>query len=136
MGTAAGLEIPAMILAGYYVKRWGKRKMMVAAVAAGVLFYLGLIVFHERTALLALQLFNAIFIGIVAGIGMLWFQDLMPGRAGAATTLFTNSISTGVILAGVLQGALSQNYGHASVYWVIAAISLLTLFLTSKVKDI
>jgi SET family sugar efflux transporter-like MFS transporter len=22
MGTAAGLEIPAMILAGYYVKRW------------------------------------------------------------------------------------------------------------------
>ena len=136
MGTAAGLEIPAMILAGYYVRRWGKRKMMVAAVAAGVLFYLGLIVFHDRSALLALQLFNAIFIGIVAGIGMLWFQDLMPGRAGAATKLFTNSISTGVILAGVLQGALSQNYGHASVYGVIAAISLLTLFLTSKVKDI
>ncbi|STW31643.1 transport protein [Klebsiella michiganensis] len=51
---------------------------------------------------------------------MLWFQDLMPGRAGAATTLFTNSISTGVILAGVIQGALSQSYGHASVYWTIA----------------
>ena len=110
MGTAAGLEIPAMILAGYYVKRFGKRKMMVAAVAAGVLFYAGLILFHGRTALLALQLFNAIFIGIIAGIGMLWFQDLMPGRAGAATTLFTNSISTGVILAGVMQGALSQSY--------------------------
>ncbi|HCU2334612.1 TPA: MFS transporter [Klebsiella aerogenes] len=136
MGTAAGLEIPAMILAGYYVKHWGKRKMMVAAVAAGVLFYVGLIMFHGRTALLALQLFNAIFIGIIAGIGMLWFQDLMPGRAGAATTLFTNSISTGVILAGVIQGALSQSYGHASVYWTIAAISLLTLFLTSRVKDI
>ena len=136
MGTAAGLEIPAMILAGYYVKRFGKRKMMVAAVAAGVLFYAGLILFHGRTALLALQLFNAIFIGIIAGIGMLWFQDLMPGRAGAATTLFTNSISTGVILAGVMQGALSQSYGHASVYWTIAAISLVTLFLTSKVKEI
>ncbi len=78
--------------------------MMVAAVAAGVLFYAGLILFHGRTALLALQLFNAVFIGIIAGIGMLWFQDLMPGRAGAATTLFTNSISTGVILAGVMQG--------------------------------
>ncbi|STW72121.1 transport protein [Klebsiella pneumoniae] len=38
--------------------------MMVAAVAAGVLFYAGLILFHGRTALLALQLFNAIFIGI------------------------------------------------------------------------
>ena len=136
MGTAAGLEIPAMILAGYYVKRFGKRRMMVTAVAAGVLFYIGLIFFHSHTSLLVLQLFNAVFIGIVAGIGMLWFQDLMPGRAGAATTLFTNSISTGVILAGIIQGALAQNFGHFSVYWVIAGISLVTLAMTWRVKDV
>ncbi|AXC80388.1 MFS transporter [Salmonella enterica subsp. salamae] len=136
MGTAAGLEIPAMILAGFYVKRFGKRRMMIAAVAAGVLFYVGLIFFHSRTALLLLQLFNAVFIGIVAGIGMLWFQDLMPGRAGAATTLFTNSISTGVILAGVIQGAVAQSFGHFAVYWVIAAISVVTLVMTGRVKDV
>lgn len=136
MGTAAGLEIPAMILAGYYVKRYGKRRMMVIAVAAGVLFYTGLIFFHSRMALMTLQLFNAVFIGIVAGIGMLWFQDLMPGRAGAATTLFTNSISTGVILAGVIQGAIAQSWGHFAVYWVIAVISVVALFLTTKVKDV
>ena len=136
MGTAAGLEIPAMILAGYYVKRYGKRRMMVIAVAAGVLFYTGLILFNSRLALMTLQLFNAVFIGIVAGIGMLWFQDLMPGRAGAATTLFTNSISTGVILAGVIQGAIAQSWGHFAVYWVIAVISVVALFLTAKVKDV
>ena len=136
MGTAAGLEIPAMILAGYYVKRYGKRRMMVIAVAAGVLFYTGLIFFHSRMALMTLQLFNAVFIGIVAGIGMLWFQDLMPGRAGAATTLFTNSISPGVILAGVIQGAIAQSWGHFAVYWVIAVISVVALFLTAKVKDV
>ncbi|EJL5624515.1 MFS transporter [Salmonella enterica] len=136
MGAAAGLEIPAMILAGFYVKRFGKRRMMIVAVAAGVLFYVGLIFFHSRTALLLLQLFNAIFIGIVAGIGMLWFQDLMPGRAGAATTLFTNSISTGVILAGVIQGAVAQSFGHFAVYWVIAAISVVTLVMTGRVKDV
>ncbi|MBZ6061674.1 sugar efflux transporter SetA [Escherichia coli] len=136
MGTAAGLEIPAMILAGYYVKRYGKRRMMVIAVAAGVLFYTGLIFFHSRMALMTLQLFNAVFIGIVAGIGMLWFQGLMPGRAGAATTLFTNSISTGVILAGVIQGAIAQSWGHFAVYWVIAVISVVALFLTAKVKDV
>ncbi|HAL5936172.1 TPA: sugar efflux transporter SetA [Escherichia coli] len=136
MGTAAGLEIPAMILAGYYVKRYGKRRMMVIAVAAGVLFYTRLILFHSRLALMTLQLFNAVFIGIVAGIGMLWFQDLMPGRAGAATTLFTNSISTGVILAGVIQGAIAQSWGHFAVYWVIAVISVIALFLTAKVKDV
>jgi SET family sugar efflux transporter-like MFS transporter len=136
MGTAAGLEIPAMILAGYYVKRFGKRRMMIIAVAAGVLFYVGLIVFHHRAALLILQLFNAVFIGIVAGIGMLWFQDLMPGRPGSATTLFTNSISTGVILAGVLQGALTESFGHYSVYWLIAVLAVAALGLTSRVKNI
>lgn len=136
MGTAAGLEIPAMILAGYFVKRLGKRRMMLAAVAAGVVFYLGLIFFHSQTALLVLQLFNAIFIGIVAGIGMLWFQDLMPGRAGSATTLFTNSISTGVILAGVIQGALAQSFSHGAVYVGIAVISVAALLLTSRVKNV
>ena len=105
---------------------------MVIAVAAGVLFYTGLIFFHSRMALMTLQLFNAVFIGI----GMLWFQDLMPGRAGAATTLFTNSISTGVILAGVIQGAIAQSWGHFAVYWVIAVISVVALFLTAKVKDV
>ncbi|WP_312744283.1 sugar efflux transporter [Cedecea neteri] len=136
MGTAAGIEIPAMILAGYYVKRFGKRNMMVAAVAAGILFYVGLILFHSKTALVILQLFNAVFIGIIAGIGMLWFQDLMPGRPGSATTLFTNSISTGVILAGILQGALAEGFGHYSVYWLMAALAVVALFLTSRVKNV
>ncbi len=136
MGVAAGLEIPAMLLAGYYVKRFGKRKMMLFALVAGIVFYGGMVLFQSRTALLVLQLFNAIFIGIVAGIGMLWFQDLMPGRPGAATTLFTNSISTGVIMAGVLQGVMAENFGHYSVYWAALALLLGSLVMSARVKDV
>ncbi|NBJ33983.1 sugar efflux transporter [Serratia fonticola] len=136
MGTAAGLEIPAMLLAGYYVKRFGKRNMMLFAVAAGVLFYAGLVLFKFQSALMVLQLFNAVFIGIVAGIGMLYFQDLMPGRPGAATTMFTNSISTGVILAGVLQGALVENFGHSAVYYLITLLAILALWMCAKVREV
>jgi SET family sugar efflux transporter-like MFS transporter len=136
MGTAAGLEIPAMLLAGYYVKRFGKRNMMLFAVAAGVLFYAGLVLFKFQSALMVLQLFNAVFIGIVAGIGMLYFQDLMPGRPGAATTMFTNSISTGVILAGVLQGALVENFGHYAVYYLITLLAILALWMCAKVREV
>ncbi|EHM40414.1 MULTISPECIES: sugar efflux transporter [Hafnia] len=136
MGTAAGLEIPAMILAGYYVKRFGKRNMMLFAVAAGILFYAGLVLFKFKLALMVLQLFNAVFIGIIAGIGMLYFQDLMPGRAGSATTLFTNSISTGVIMAGVLQGALAETLGHYAVYWLATALAIVALVLCSRVRDV
>ncbi|AMG99300.1 MFS transporter [Serratia liquefaciens] len=136
MGTAAGLEIPAMLLAGYYVKRFGKRNMMLFAVAAGILFYAGLVVFKFKLALMVLQLVNAIFIGIIAGIGMLYFQDLMPGRPGAATTLFTNSISTGVILAGVLQGALVENLGHYAVYWLAALLAVAALWMSARVREV
>ena len=136
MGTAAGLEIPAMLLAGYYVKRFGKRNMMLFAVVAGILFYAGLVVFKFKLALMVLQLFNAIFIGIIAGIGMLYFQDLMPGRPGAATTLFTNSISTGVILAGVLQGALVENLGHYAVYWLAALLAVAALWMSARVREV
>lgn len=135
MGTAAGLEIPVMLLAGHYVKRFGKRNMMLLAVACGGVFYLGLVLFQSRSALMILQLFNAVYIGIIAGIGMIWFQDLMPSRPGAATTLFTNSISTGVILAGVVQGALAETFGHHSVYWVAFALALVAFALSWRVRE-
>ncbi|UQY44836.1 MFS transporter [Erwinia sp. PK3-005] len=136
MGTAAGLEIPIMLLAGHFVKRTGKRRIMLIAVASGVLFYLGLVLFQSRTALMALQIFNALFIGIIAGIGMLWFQDLMPGRPGAATTLFTNSISTGTILAGLLQGTLAESFGHYTVYWLALGLVTLSFALAMRVRDV
>lgn len=135
MGIAAGLEIPVMLLAGRYVKRFGKRPMMLLAVGCGALFYLGLVFLHGRTALMLLQLLNAVFIGIIAGIGMIWFQDLMPGRPGSATTLFTNSISTGVILAGVLQGAMAQTFGHHAVYWLALLLALVSFALSWQVRE-
>lgn len=136
MGVAAGLEIPVMLLAGRYVRRFGKRKIMLFALMAGILFYGGLVGFRFELALVFLQLFNAVFIGIIASIGMLYFQDLMPGRMGSATTLFTNSISTGVILAGVLQGIFSEAWGHHTVYLAALIIIVVSLWLCAKVKDI
>lgn len=125
-----------MLLAGHYARRYGKRPMMLLALVAGILFYLGMVLFTSRTALMALQLFNAAFIGIIAGIGMLWFQDLMPGRAGAATTMFTTSISTGLIIAGLIQGTLSERFGHEAVYWLALVMAIVALLLAARVRDV
>ena len=104
---------------------------MLLALVAAIMFYLGLVLFHSRTALMVLQLFNAAFIGIIAGIGMLWFQDLMPGRAGAATTMFTTSISTGLIIAGLIR-ILSERFGHESVYWLALVMAVVALVLAAR----
>lgn len=107
MGAAAGLEIPIMLIAGMVAKRCGKRCLMRGAVVAGVLFYCGLLFITGSWPLIALQLLNAAFIGVLAGIGMLYFQDLMPGQAGTATTLFTNTIRVGWVIAGAIAGAVA-----------------------------
>ncbi|MGL4250106.1 MAG: MFS transporter [Aeromonas sp.] len=136
MGTAAGLEIPFMLLAGYYTARFGKRPMLLMAVLAGAGFYSGLVIFTDQYALIALQLFNAIFIGIVAGIGMPYFQDLMPGRVGVATTLFANSIRTGSIMAGTITGVVAEWWSFHGVFMVALALALLALATCWRVPDV
>ena len=118
MGLAAGIEIPVMIIAGYMVPALGKRNLFFIAIICGILFYVGMILFTDPTMLYVLQLFNALFIGIVANIGIIYFQDLLPTRMGVASTLFNNGIICSVILAGIIQGFASQAYGHEIIYWI------------------
>lgn len=136
MGTAAALEIPFMLLAGHYTQRFGKRPMMLLAVLAGVCFYVGLVTLSSQHALIALQLLNAIFIGIVAGIGMSYFQDLMPGRAGVATTLFANSIRTGSIMAGAIAGTVAEIWSFHGVFMVAMGLALLALAACWRVPNV
>lgn len=136
MGTAAGLEIPTMLIAGYYARRFGKRFLMRIAVVAGVLFYLMMLNVHTPVLLLAVQLLNAIYIGILAGIGMIYFQDLMPGQAGSATTLYTNTTRVGWIIAGSLAGIAAEIWDYHSVFWIALAMSLLASVFLLRIKDI
>lgn len=136
MGTAAGLEIPVMLIAGYVAKRVGKRVLMRIAVAAGLFFYAGLVLFSAQWALLGLQLLNAVFIGILAGIGMLYFQDLMPGQAGTATTLFTNTTRVGWIISGSLAGIVAQFWGYHAVFFISLLMSVGAGYCMWKIKDV
>ncbi|EGT4443792.1 sugar efflux transporter SetB [Cronobacter sakazakii] len=136
MGAAAGLEIPVMLIAGFYARKFGKRFLMRVAVTAGVLFYLGMLTLHSPALLLALQLLNAIYIGILAGIGMLYFQDLMPGQAGAATTLYTNTTRVGWIIAGSLAGVIAEILNYHAVFYVALAMTAGAVWCLWRIKDV
>ncbi|EPP6252591.1 sugar efflux transporter SetB [Cronobacter sakazakii] len=136
MGAAAGLEIPVMLIAGFYARKFGKRFLMRVAVAAGVLFYLGMLTLHSPALLLALQLLNAIYIGILAGIGMLYFQDLMPGQTGAATTLYTNTTRVGWIIAGSLAGVIAEILNYHAVFYVALAMTAGAVWCLWRIKDV
>ncbi len=136
MGTAAGLEIPTMLIAGYYARRFGKRFLMRLSAVAGVLFYVGMLTVHTPALLLAMQVLNAIYIGILAGIGMLYFQDLMPGQAGAATTLYTNTTRVGWIIAGSLAGVVAEIWSYHAVFWIALAMGVVTQACLWRIRDV
>ncbi|EIG1884363.1 sugar efflux transporter SetB [Escherichia coli] len=136
MGTAAGLEIPTMLIAGYFAKRLGKRFLMRVAAVGGVCFYAGMLMAHSPVILLGLQLLNAIFIGILGGIGMLYFQDLMPGQAGSATTLYTNTSRVGWIIAGSMAGIVAEIWNYHAVFWFAMVMIIATLFCLLRIKDV
>ena len=134
MGLAAGIEIPVMIIAGYMVPALGKRNLFFIAIICGILFYVGMIVFTDPIMLYVLQIFNALFIGIVANIGIIYFQDLLPTRMGVASTLFNNGIICSVILAGIIQGFASQAYGHEIIYWIGLVMVTISFVFCALVK--
>lgn len=136
MGTAAGLEIPTMLIAGYFAKRLGKRFLMRVAAVGGVCFYAGMLMAHSPVILLGLQLLNAIFIGILGGIGMLYFQDLMPGQAGSATTRYTNTSRVGWIIAGSVAGIVAEIWNYHAVFWFAMVMIIATLFCLLRIKDV
>ncbi len=136
MGTAAALEIPAMLIAGYYTRRFGKRSMMRFATSAGVLFYICMTLISNEYAMIAMQLLNAIFIGIIAGIGMLYFQDVMPGQIGMATTLFATSTRTGSIIAGAVAGSVAELWGYHAVFYVAVLSVCTALACCFRMKDV
>lgn len=136
MGTAAGLEIPTMLIAGYFAKRLGKRFLMRLAAVAGLLFYAGMLTFHNPILLLAMQVLNAIYIGILGGIGMLYFQDLMPGQAGSATTLYANTSRVGWIIAGSLAGVVAEIWNYHTVFWIALVLCVCAVGCLVRIKDV
>jgi SET family sugar efflux transporter-like MFS transporter len=133
MGTAAGLEIPFMLLAGYYASRVPIMTLIKLAGIAALLLYLGVYFGTELWQFFALQIFNAMFIGILAGLGVSLIQDLLPGRSGMASSLYTNTTHMGNLLSSLLVGVVADIYGYHQVFAVNLVIILLAIVAFSRV---
>ncbi|RYY77304.1 MAG: MFS transporter [Gammaproteobacteria bacterium] len=133
MGTAAGLEIPFMLLAGYYASRIKIMSLINLAGIAALGLYLGVYFGTELWQFFALQIFNAMFIGILAGLGVSLIQDLLPGRSGMASGLYTNTTHMGNLLSSLVVSVVADIYGYHQVFAVNLAIILFALVVFNRV---
>jgi len=134
MGTAAGLEIPFMLLAGHYAARIKIMTLINVAGVAALLLYLGVYFGTQLWQFFALQIFNAMFIGILAGLGVSVIQDLLPGRSGMASGLYTNTTHMGNLLSSLLVAVVADIYGYHEIFAVNLLIIALAILAFGRVR--
>lgn len=127
MGTAALLEIPLMILAGWLGSRMSLLPLIRIGAGAACLLYLGVWQATEVWQLYALQILNAVFIGFIAGLGMTWFQNLLPGQAGLSSSYFSNANGLGEIIGYLIISLVAEQIGYGSMYGFTGLVALTAL---------
>ena len=124
VGLCALLEIPVMLLFVLSKRLPGVEWLIKAGLLLFVVHF-GLIYLAQGTALLVTtQAIRAVVLAVMAGLGMTYFQQLMPGRFSAATTLYSNTSVIGSMLAGIVAGGWAQVFGYRPVFLLCAALSL------------
>lgn len=136
MGTAAGIEIPVMLIAGYCARLVSKKTLLIIAILAGLAYYTAFYFAQTAWQLVAIQFFNGLFVGILASIGMIYFQDLMPYRMGTATTLFTNVGSASWVIAGPLAGLMASQFSYQSTWLLAIAFCVIGLLFMWPVRKL
>jgi len=133
LGLCAALEIPFMIGFGALATRVPLRRLLAAGIVCGLVYTSVVATSTALWQLVAVQVVNAAGIAATAGLGITYLQDLLPGRAGRASTLYSNTFATGSALAGPVLGA-AQTLGYRSPYLVGAVLSAAALALLLLVR--
>lgn len=115
MGLVAAIEIPVMLLSGRLCRHFKKSTLMMIAFICGLVFYF--CVFHSTTflQLVVLQVINAVFYGLFAGIGLTLMQERLPERIGFTAAVYSNGFKIGVMFGASLMGVIAQFYGFRYV---------------------
>ncbi|TOZ61378.1 sugar efflux transporter [Staphylococcus pseudintermedius] len=119
----AGLEVPFMIILGMVASKVETRTLLAIAAVCGSLFFGSIGIFESIHMMLVGQVLLVAFLAVLLGIGISYFQDVLPQYPGYASTLFANAMVIGQLLGNLLGGAMSQWVGLGNVFYV-SALSL------------
>jgi MFS transporter, SET family, sugar efflux transporter len=127
LAVAAGLEIPALLLIGRLGGRLSSLGLVASGCVVGTVYYAGMAYVSGPVLLIALQVLNAWFVAVVAGVGLTLFQEVIA-RPGLASGLYANTRRVGAILSGPIIGfgALTA-LGYGGVFAICAALTALAL---------
>lgn len=127
LGVSAALEIPALLIIGRLSARFSNRALIASGCLAGIAYYAAMAFVADPVSLVALQILNAWFFAIVAGVGLTLFQQIIP-RPGLASGLYMNTRRVGAIVSGpIIAFGSATVLGYQGVFAVCAALAVVAL---------
>jgi MFS transporter, SET family, sugar efflux transporter len=123
LGLCAAIEIPLMLVFGAMAARWPMHRLVLAGTGFGTAYCLATIFATSIWQVALAQVLHACFVCTIGGLGISYFQELMPTALGRATTLFSNAGRISGMLSGLAFG-LAQVHGYRLAFVMALGLAI------------
>jgi len=112
-----------MMVFGSLANRWPLRRLLLLGCGFGIAYTLVVSLSEAVWQVAVAQVLHACYVCAVGGLGISYFQQLLPSALGRATTLFTNAGRVSGMLAGLIFGVV-EAHGYRLAYVASLGLSL------------
>lgn len=118
------VEIPLMLWFGQLAARGRQLALIRVGGVTSAVYFLLLLQANEVWHVCLIQALSGMAFAIIGNIAITFFQDLLPGQPGLATTVFANSSSIGNLVGYLSFGALSNALGPRGLFGACAVAAV------------
>jgi SET family sugar efflux transporter-like MFS transporter len=122
-------EMLFMVGFGHLAARGHQRAVILFGASAAIGYFLALRLVSAPWQVYPLQILNASAVAVVTSVAIPYFQDLLPRRAGMATSLYSNALKAGSLVGFTTFGLLASRVGNTGLFLVCAGLGTTTLVL-------
>jgi SET family sugar efflux transporter-like MFS transporter len=127
-------EMLFMIGFGHIAARGYQRSVILFGVSAAVAYYVLLRFVTEPWQVYPLQILIAAGAAVTLSVAIPFFQDLLPGQAGMATSLYSNALKVGSLVGFSAFGLLASQVGNGGLFFVCASLAGTTLTIIASAR--
>jgi MFS transporter, SET family, sugar efflux transporter len=127
-------EIPLMLWFGQVAARRGSLWLIHIGVAVTAVYFVLLGAATDLWQVYPIQILSGMSFAILTNVAITFFQDLLPGEMGTATTVYSNAGHVGNLTGYFSFGVLLESWGSRGVLFTCAAICAASFLLLCAVK--
>jgi SET family sugar efflux transporter-like MFS transporter len=133
-GIGPAAEVPLMLWFGLLAARGHGLGLIRFGAAMTIGYFLLLPWAHAPWQVFPIQILHGLSFAVISNVGILFFQELVPGQAGLATAIYANATNLGALLGYFAFGALARPLGHRGLFFVSAALTAATFVIVVRYR--